>query len=139
MKISCPRCCTNYIITKPSGKVIGRLLRCSTCGNSWRYLLDLNQNISPIDNTMNFAPPIHHGRRENQQENYISKYYADGSIEEKNNEFSYLVSAKKPQISAPDSSLQSADKPKSSSISQCVFCRRSPKCNMHDLYSGRHH
>ena len=139
MKISCPRCSTNYIVLKSSKNIIRRVLRCSTCGNLWRYWLQLNQDMIPVDKPKTFASPINYRRGNDQQEIYNQKYYSNHSIEKKVNQISNTDTAEQIHGSKPDSSLQSADKPKSSSISQCVFCRRSPKCNMHDLYSGRTH
>ena len=139
MKISCPRCFTNYIVVKSSTKIIGRVLRCSTCGNSWRYWLKLNQDNILADNARPFATPIYHRRENNRQDISKAKYYPYGSIESKFNQISQIDAAKQAHDSKPVSSLQSLDKPKTSSISQCVFCRRSPKCNMHDLYSGQRH
>ena len=130
MKIVCPSCLTNYIIIQSSKQVFGRLLRCSTCGNTWHYKEVIDQTLDP---TMSSRRKYNYKIIDSSNKNSCRSF-----MNEKN-QSSYHDSAETPSRSAPNPGLQKRNKSNSSSLSQCVFCRRSSKCKMHDLYSGRPH
>ena len=130
MKIICPSCLTSYIMIKSVKKVYERLLRCSTCGNTWQYKMINDQTLDSTDSS----------RRKNNYKIFDSSNKASyPSIMNEDNQNSYEDFTESPNRSKPNSELQRRNKSNSSSLSQCVFCRRSSKCNLHDLYSGRPH
>ena len=51
MKIICPSCLTSYIMIKSAKKVYERLLRCSTCGNTWQYKKIIDQTLDSTDSS----------------------------------------------------------------------------------------
>jgi len=130
MKIICPSCLTSYIMIKSAKKVYERLLRCSTCGNTWQYKKIIDQTLDSTDSSRG-----KHNYKIIDSANKSSYH----SIINEDNQNSYQDFTETSNHSKPNSGLQRRNKSNSSSLSQCVFCRRSSKCNLHDLYSGRPH
>ena len=135
MKIKCPKCCTSYVIDGISKVIIRRSLRCSTCGHNWR------QNLTPSKQNL-ASKTLHHvfDPRHFQFSQYAHqtfyKHYPYTVQENKDNSNSETTNE---ESSTPPVSPSQSETPSKTSLSQCVFCQRSSRCNLHDLYSGRRH
>jgi len=135
MKIKCPKCSTSYVIDGISKVVIRRLLRCSTCGHNWR------QNLSPPKPTLTSRSLQHVFDQRHfpiSQYTHQTLYKPHQGKERKTKDNSYS-GTKNEYLSAPSVSQSKSDTSSKSTLSQCVFCQRSSRCNLHDLYSGRRH
>jgi len=139
MNISCAHCFTSYVVYQSISKILGRILRCSTCGHTWKYLSDLNLNSNSMNKSIKNKKRILSGNLGERQLYYASLYYAYYPLEREKRKSSGRYELERKKESTPNLAFQSSKNKKTTSISQCVFCRRSPKCNMHDLYSGRLH
>ena len=140
MKIKCPKCCTSYIIDGITKIFIRRSLRCSTCGHNWRQnLIPSKQNLTSKPLQHVFAPLNFQFLQNAHQTFYKPPSHATHETKDKfysgnTNEHSSLE-----RSSLPSESPSQSDNSSKSSLSQCVFCQRSSRCNLHDLYSGRRH
>ena len=135
MKIKCPKCCTSYIIDGISKVVIRRSLRCSTCGHIWRQNLTLSEQ-SLTSKTLNHGfDPLHFQFSQYAHQTFYKPHPYAGQ-ENKHNSNS---GTRNKQLSTPTVSPIKSETSSKSSLSQCVFCQRSSRCNLHDLYSGRRH
>ena len=135
MKIKCPKCSTSYVIDGISKVVIRRLLRCSTCGHNWR------QNLTPTQQSLT-SNTLHHVF--NQPHFQFSQYahqtfYKPHPYTVQENKDNSNSGTSNEHSSTPPVSPSQSETSSKTSLSQCVFCRRSSRCNLHDLYSGRRH
>ena len=135
MKIKCPKCSTSYVIDGISKVVIRRLLRCSTCGHNWRQNLTPSQQ-SLTSKTLNhvFNPPHFQFSQYAHQTFYKPHPYTVQENKHNSNSGTRNEHSSTPPVSPSQSETSSK-----TSLSQCVFCQRSSRCNLHDLYSGRRH
>ena len=137
MKIKCPKCSTSYIIEGISKVVTRRLLRCSTCGHNWRqYLTPSQQNLTskPLQHVFD---PLHFRFSQYahaHQYLYKPQHYTAQEKKYNTNSRTRNEHSSKPSVSPSQSETSSQ-----TSLSQCVFCQRSSRCNLHNLYSGRRH
>ena len=135
MKIKCPKCSTSYVIEGISKVIIRRSLRCSTCGHIWR------QSLSPLKQSLtsktlqHVFDPLHFSFSQYANQTF-SKPHPYTVQENKHNSNSGTTNE---HSSTPPVSPSQSDNSSKSSLSQCVFCQRSSRCNLHDLYSGRRH
>jgi len=135
MKIKCPKCSTSYVINGISKVVIRRLLRCSTCGHNWRQNLEPSQRSLTSNTLQHVFDPLHFQFSQYAHQT-LYKSHPDTKQVNKDNSYSGTKNEHSSQSSVSQSEL---DTPSKSTLSQCVFCRRSSRCNLHDLYSGRRH
>ena len=135
MKIKCPKCSTSYVIDGISKVIIRRSLRCSTCGHNWRQNLTPSQQ-SLTSKTLNhvFNPPHFQFSQYAHQTFYKPHPYTEQENKHNSNSGTTNEDSSTPPVSPSQSETSSK-----TSLSQCVFCRRSSRCNLHDLYSGRRH
>ena len=135
MKIKCPKCCTSYVIDSISKVIIRRSLRCSTCGHNWRQNLTPSQQ-SLTSKTLNhvFNPPHFQFSKYAHQTFYKPHPYTVQENKHNSNSGTTNEHSSTPPVSPSQSETSSK-----TSLSQCVFCQRSSRCNLHDLYSGRRH
>lgn len=140
MRICCPKCLTLYLINEWSNQLLGQRLRCSKCGNTWQYAPIIQKKSINAAQAEILAPvkqDIFHRQQINNYpqllgNNSVDNHFKQKSLSETDSE-KFAATQQ-----APTSTSQLKTKSKTS-ISQCVFCKRSSKCNMHDLYSGRLH
>ena len=135
MKIKCPKCCTSYVLDGISKVIIRRSLRCSTCGHIWRQSLSPSkQNLT--SNTLHhvFDPPHFQFSQYAHQTLYKTHPYTEQENKDNSNS-----GARNEHSSTPPVSPSQSETSSKTSLSQCVFCQRSSRCNLHDLYSGRRH
>ena len=135
MKIKCPKCCTSYVIDGISKVIIRRTLRCSTCGHIWR------QNLTPskqglTSKTLQYAfDPLHFQFSQYAHQTFYKPHpYTVQESKHNSNSGTRNEHSSLPSVSRTQSETSSK-----TSLSQCVFCQRSSRCNLHDLYSGRRH
>ena len=135
MKIKCPKCSTSYVIDGVLKVITSRSLRCSTCGFNWR------QNLTPSEQSMT-SKTIHHVfdplhvefSQYAHQTFYKPHPYTMQETKDNSNSGARNEHSSTPPVSPSQSKTSSK-----TSLSQCVFCQRSSRCNLHDLYSGRRH
>ena len=135
MNIKCPKCHTSYVIDGITKEENKRSLRCSTCGHNWR------QSLSPPKPTLTSRSLQHVVDQRHfpiSQYTHQTLYKPHQGKERKTKDNSYS-GIKIEYLSAPSVSQSKSDTSSKSTLSQCVFCRRSSRCNLHDLYSGRRH
>ena len=137
MYISCSSCSTSYTIDGDYINGNGCKVRCYKCGHTWQHIpdstepvLDLKPVLNPLRQPVSSEPPspLH------SNPHYSGHRYSPQA--------SVSLSYTKPSAEIASTLLKAGQKvaPTSkTSLSQCVFCRRSPRCNLHDLYSGRLH
>ena len=135
MKIKCPKCCTSYIIDGISKIFIRRSLRCSTCGHIWQQSLSASKQSLTSKTLHHVFDPLHFEFSQYAHQAFY-KPHPDTVQETKDN--SNSGTRNEPSSMPPVSSPQSKTSSKTS-LSQCVFCQRSSRCNLHDVYSGRRH
>ena len=135
MKIKCPKCSTSYIIDGIRKVITRRSLRCSTCGHNWR------QNLTPSEQNLTsktlhhvFDPHYFEFSQYPHQTFYKHHPYAIQKPKHNSNSGNRNEHSSTPPVSLSQSKTSSK-----TSLSQCVFCQRSSRCNLHDLYSGRRH
>ena len=135
MKLKCPKCCTSYVIAGTLKVNIWRSLRCSTCGHIWRQSLSPSEQSLPSKTLHHVFDPLHF---EFSQYAHQTSYkpHPDTVQETKDNSNS---GTRNEHSSMPSVSPSQSETSSKSSLSQCVFCQRSSRCNLHDLYSGRRH
>ena len=135
MNIKCPKCCTSYVIDGISKVIIMRSLRCSTCGHIWR------QSLSPLKQSLtsktlhHVFDPLHFSFLQYAHQTFY-KPHPYTVQENKHNSNSGTTNE---HSSTPPVSPSQSETSSKTSLSQCVFCQRSSRCNLHDLYSGRRH
>ena len=135
MKIKCPKCCTSYIIDGISKVVIKRLLRCSTCGHNWRQNLTPTQQSLASKTLNHFFDPLHF-----QFSQYAHQtFYKPHPYTVQKTKDNFNSGTRNEHSSLPPVSPSQSDTSSKTSLSQCVFCQRSSRCNLHDLYSGHRH
>ena len=135
MKIKCPKCCTSYVIDGISKVIIRRSLRCSTCGHIWRQSLSPSkQNLT--SNTLHHVFDPSHFQFSQYAHQTFYKPHPYTVQENKHNSNSGTTNE---HSSTPPVSPSQSETSSKTSLSQCVFCQRSSRCNLHDLYSGRRH
>ena len=135
MKIACPKCFTSYIIDGITNVIIKRSLRCSTCGHNWQQKLRPSEHSLASKTLQHVIDPLHFQFSQHAQQN-LYKPHAYSAQENQHNSNS---GTKNKQLPMPSVSPSRSETSPKSSLSQCVFCRRSSRCNLHDLYSGRRH
>ena len=135
MNIKCPKCCTSYVIDGISKVIKRRSLRCSTCGHIWRQNLILSEQ-SLTSKTLHHVFDPHHFEFSQYVHQTFYKYHPYAMQKPKHNSNS---GTRNEHSSLPPVSPSQSDNSSKSSLSQCVFCQRSSRCNLHDLYSGRRH
>ena len=135
MKINCPKCSTSYVIDGIPKVITRRSLRCSTCGHNWRQNLTPSEQ-GPTSKTLHHVFDPLHFQFSQYAHQTIYKPHPYTVQETRDN--SYSGTTNEHSSTAPLSPSQS-DNSSKSSLSQCVFCQRSSRCNLHDLYSGRRH
>ena len=135
MKIKCPKCSTSYVIEGISKITIRRSLRCSTCGHIWRQSLTPSQESLTSKTLQHVFDPLHF---QFSQYTHHSFYKAQpyAGLENKHNSNS---GTRNEHSSTPSAAPSLSETSSRTSLSQCVFCQRSSRCNLHDLYSGRRH
>ena len=135
MNIKCPKCHTSYVIDSITNEENKRSLRCSSCGHNWR------QSLSPPKPTLTSRPLQHvfdlrHFPISQYTHQTFYKPHPYTEQETKDNSYSGTTNE---HSSLSSGSPSQSDNSSKSSLSQCVFCQRSSRCNLHDLYSGRRH
>ncbi|HIA81728.1 MAG TPA: hypothetical protein EYO02_06440 [Rhodospirillales bacterium] len=135
MKIKCPKCSTSYVIDGISKVIIRRLLRCSTCGHNWRQNLTLSEQSLTSKTLHHVFDPLHFEILQYAHQTFY-KPHPDTVQETKDNSNS---GTRNEHSSMPPVSPSQSETSSKTSLSQCVFCQRSSRCNLHDLYSGRRH
>ena len=135
MKIKCPNCCTSYVIDGISKVIIRRSLRCSTCGHIWRQSLSPSKQSLTSKTSHHVIDPYHF-----QFPQYAHQtFYKANHYARQENKYSSNSRTKNEHLSTSSVSLTQSETSSKTSLSQCVFCQRSARCNLHDLYSGRRH
>ena len=139
MKIKCPKCVTSYVIKGITKAMIARSLRCSTCGHNWQQNLTPSGQSLTSKTSQHVINPFHF-----QFPHYVHQsFYKAHPYVGQGNRYNSNPGAKNEELSTSSLSLtqsETSSKPKSeTTLSQCVFCQRSARCNLHDLYSGRRH
>ena len=135
MKIKCPKCSTSYVIEGISKVTIRRSLRCSTCGHNWRQNLTPSKQSLTSKTLQHVFDPLHFSFSQHAHQTFY-KPYPYTVQETEDNSYSGTTNEHSSLPSGPPSQSDNSSK---SSLSQCVFCHRSSRCNLHDLYSGRRH
>ena len=135
MKIKCPKCFTSYIIEGITEAIIARSLRCSTCGHIWRQSLKPSyENLTSKTLQYAFDPvPFQFSKYAHQT------FYKPNPYSVQENKHNANSGTRNDHSSLPSVSPSQSETSSKTSISQCVFCQRSARCNLHDLYSGRRH
>ena len=135
MKINCPKCCTSYVIDAVTKHIIRRSLRCSSCGHNWRQNLTLSQQSLASKTLHHVFDPLHFQFSQYAHQTFY-KPHPYTVQENKHNSNSETTNE---DSSTPPVSPSKSETSSKTSLSQCVFCQRSSRCNLHDLYSGRRH
>ena len=137
MYISCSSCSTSYAIDDDYINGNGCKVRCSKCGHTWQHnpastgqVLHLKPALNPLPQPVSSKPPP--------QLNYKPHYDGHRYSPQASDSLSYTKPGAEIS-STPLNAGQKAAPTSKTSLSQCVFCRRSPRCNLHDLHSGRLH
>ena len=135
MKIKCPKCSTSYVIEGISKVIIRRSLRCSTCGHIWRQSLTPSQESLTSKTLQHGFDPLPF-----QFSQYAHQtFYKPHPYTVQENKHNSNSGTRNEHSSLPSVSPSQSETSSKSSLSQCVFCQRSSRCNLHDLYSGRRH
>jgi len=135
MKIKCPKCCTSYVIAGTLKVNIWRSLRCSTCGYIWRQNFTLSEQSLPSKTLHHVFDPHYFEFSQDAHQTYYKHHpYAVQKPKHNSNSGTRNEHSSTPPVSPSQSKTSSK-----TSLSQCVFCQRSSRCNLHDLYSGRRH
>ncbi len=135
MNINCPKCCTSYVIDGISKVINRRSLHCSTCGHNWRQSLSPSkQSVTSKSLHQVLDPPNFEFSQYAHQPFYKPPPYTVQETKDNSNSETKNEHSSTPPVSPSQSETSSK-----SSLSQCVFCQRSSRCNLHDLYSGRRH
>ena len=135
MKIKCPKCCTSYVIDGTLKVTNRRSLRCSTCGHIWRQNLTFSEQSLPSKTLHHIFDP-HYFEFSQYPHQIFYKHHPYTIQKPKHNSNS---GNRNEHSSTPPVSLSQSQTSSKTSLSQCVFCQRSSRCNLHDLYSGRRH
>ena len=135
MKIKCPKCCTSYVIVGTLKVNIWRSLRCSTCGHIWRQSLSPSKQSLTSKTLHHVFDPLHSEFSQYAHQTFYEPH-TDTVQETKDNSNS---GTRNEYSSMPSVSPSQSETSSKTSLSQCVFCQRSSRCNLHDLYSGRRH
>ena len=139
MKIKCPKCCTSYVIDGISKHIIRRSLRCSTCGHNWKQNLTPSQQSLTSKTSQHVIDPSKFQISQHAHESFYKAHPYVGQ----GNRYNSNPRTRNEELSTPSLSLTqsetSSNTQSETSLSQCVFCQRSTRCNLHDLYSGRRH
>ncbi len=135
MNINCPKCCTSYVIDGISKVINRRSLHCSTCGHNWRQSLSPSKQSLTSKTLQHFFDPLHFQFLQYAHQTFY-KPHPYTVQENKHNSNSETTNE---HSSTPPVSPSQSETSSKSSLSQCVFCQRSSRCNLHDLYSGRRH
>ena len=135
MNIKCPKCSTSYVIEGISKVIIRRSLRCSTCGHNWRQNLTPSQQSLTSKTLQHVFDPLHFEFSQYPHQTFYKHHpYAIQKPKHNSNSGNRNEHSSMPSVLPSQSETSSK-----SSLSQCVFCQRSSRCNLHDLYSGRRH
>ena len=135
MKIKCPKCCTSYVIDGISKVTKRRSLRCSTCGHIWRQNLTPSQQSLTSKTLHHVFDPLHFQFSQHANQTFYKPHPYTAQKNKHNSKFGTGDEHSSP----PSVSLSQSETSSKTSLSQCVFCQRSSRCNLHDLYSGRRH
>ena len=135
MKIKCPKCYTSYVIDSISKVIKRRSLRCSTCGHIWRQSLSQSKQSLTSKTLQHVFDPLHFSFLQYAHQTfYKSPPYTVQETKDNSKSGTRNEHSSTPPVSPSQSETSS-----NTSLSQCVFCQRSSRCNLHDLYSGRRH
>ena len=135
MKIKCPKCYTSYIVDGTTKIFIRRSLRCSTCGHIWQQDPTPSKHSLTSKTSQHVLDPFHF-----QFSQYTHhSFYKAQPYAGRENKYNSNSGTTNEHSSMPSVSPSQSETSSKSSLSQCVFCQRSSRCNLHDLYSGRRH
>ena len=135
MKIKCPKCCTSYVLDGISKDIIRRSLRSSTCGHIWQQSLSPSKQSLSSKTLQHVFDPLHFSFSQYAHQTFYKPHpYTVQKTKDNSNS-----GTRNEHSSLPPVSPSQSDTSSKTSLSQCVFCQRSSRCNLHDLYSGRRH
>jgi len=135
MNIKCPKCCTSYVIDGISKVIKRRSLRCSTCGHIWQQSLSPSQQSLTSNTLHHVFDPLHFSFLQYAHQTF---YKSPPYTVQETKDNTKSGTRNEPSSMPPVSPSQSETSSKTT-LSQCVFCQRSSRCNLHDVYSGRRH